>query len=313
MKTGNVNLENNLVLSPMAGFTDVAFRLMCKKYGAGLVCTEMVNAKGLRDENKRAQRIIKTYGEGRPFSIQIFGTDIASIKKAAKELEPLTDIISFNCGCPAARIKKTGCGAALLGDPDKIVEIVKALKSTISKPIIMKIRLGNKVRIDYVSLCKKMEKAGVDSIIVHGRTAKEGYSGHADWEAIGECVRAVKIPVIANGDVVDGPSAKKCLEVSGAAGICIGRAALGDPKVFERISKYLEDGTIIEEPSREEKLSMFLEYVRLAVPSGISWPQILHQAQCFTKGLEGGKHIRAKLSKAKTVEAIEKVMGELID
>ena len=312
MKIGNVELENNIILSPMAGFSDVAFRLLCKKYGAGLVCTEMVNAKGLRDENVRARRIIQTYGDGRPFSIQIFGTDIDEIKRAAKELEPLTDIISFNCGCPSLRIKKVGCGASLLDTPEKIIEITKALKEAINIPVMMKIRLGNAKRIDYVKLCKYIEEAGADAIIVHGRTAKEGYSGHSDWSAIKEIKEACDIPIIANGDIVDGPSAKKCLDETGADGLCIGRAALGDPRVFERIINYLEDGTIIEEPTRKEKLENFLEYCRLAVPAEIPWPQILTQAQCFTKGLEGGKYIRAKLSKAKTIDAIEHVMHDLV-
>lgn len=311
MRIGNVELENNLILSPMAGYSDIAMRVLCKRYGAGLVCTEMVNAKGLRDENIRARRIIKTKEEGRPFSIQIFGTDIAEIKRAAKELEPLTDIISFNCGCPAFRIKKIGCGAAMLDDPKKICEITRALKEVQSKPVIMKIRIGNKERCGYVSLCKQIEESGADAIIVHGRTAAQGYSGKADWSAIREIKEACSIPIIANGDVVDGPSAKKCLEETKADGLCIGRAALGDPRVFERINAYLKDGTILPNPTPKEKAEMFLEYAKMAVEANIHWPQILHQAQCFTKGIEGGSKFRKELNEAKTVEHIEQVMKGL--
>lgn len=311
MRIGNVQLDNNLILSPMAGFSDVAFRLLARRAGAGLVCTEMVNATGLREENMRARRIIRSAEEGRPFSIQIFGTEIADIQRAARELEPLTDIISFNCGCPALRIKKTGCGAAMLDNPQKIIEITKALKAVIKKPLMMKIRLGNNKPTDYVQLCKDMEAAGADAIIVHGRTAAQGYSGKADWSAIKKIKESVSIPIIANGDVVDGPSAKACLEQTGADGIAIGRAALGDPAIFRRIGAYLNDGTLLSRPTAQEKTEAFLNYVRLAVPAGIEWNQILTQAQCFTKGIEGAAKFRLALNKAKTVEAIEEAMRNL--
>lgn len=312
MRIGNIEFENNLILSPMAGFSDIALRVLARQHGAGLVCTEMVNAQGLREENVRARRIIRSAEEGRPFSIQIFGTDLQEIVRAAKELEPMTDIISFNCGCPAFRIKKQGCGAAMLDDPKKIIEITKSLKDAVKKPVIMKIRIGNKEKCDYVALCKSIESAGADAIIVHGRTAAQGYSGTSDWSAIREIKKACTIPIIANGDIVDGPSAKRCLEETGADGLCIGRAALGDPHVFHRINHYLKTGEELPEPSIEKKVEMFLSYVRLAVPADIPWAQILTQAQCFTKGIEGGKKFRLALNSAKTIDAIEEVIRSML-
>ena len=311
MRIGTIDLENNLILSPMAGFSDFAFRILAKRAGAGLVCTEMVNARALQEENVKSQRIVSSSEEGRPFSVQIFGTDIEDIKKAAQQVEPLTDIISFNCGCPAFRIKKIGCGAAMLDHPEKIVEITKAIRSVVTKPIMMKIRLGNNKPTDYVRLCKEIEKAGADAIIVHGRTAAQGYSGKANWSAIREIKKEVTIPIIANGDVVDGPSAEKCLAETGADGIAIGRAALGDPLVFHRISTYLKTREVIPVPSAQEKVASFIEYLRLASSSGIPWPQILTQAQCFTKGIEGAAKFRLHLNQAKTVEAIEEAMKGL--
>jgi tRNA-dihydrouridine synthase B len=307
VRIGSLRLDGNLILAPMAGYTDMAFRVLCRRAGAALVCSEMVHASAIAHENPKTRALMRVLEEERPVCIQLFGTEPEQVAASCKDIAPLCDAVSFNFGCPAFQIKASGCGAVLLDHPDTVEAIVAALRKALDndakgKPLIPKMRLGNKTRADYVGIAKRMEKAGADAIIVHGRTASQGYSGKADWEAIGEIVNAVSIPVIANGDIIDGKTAKECLRDSGAAGLAIGRAALGDPDVFRRINAYLEDGTVIAAPSGDERIAMFKEYLTLAKDAGIDRVHIIQQAMQFTKGIKGGARIRERLSVMKDVD-----------
>lgn len=327
MRIRDLNLDGNLVLAPMAGYTDVALRVLCRRAGAALVCSEMVHASAVLHENPKTKALMAVQTAERPVCIQLFGSDPAQVAQSLLDIEKAQDMqgkgrgitavdaYSFNFGCPAVQIKASGCGAALLDDPVRIEAIVVALREALDtvatsagakkqKPLIPKMRLGNKEMGDYVDIAQRLEVAGADAIIVHGRTAAQGYSGKADWDAIRDIVKAVKIPVIANGDVVDGPSAKACLKASGAAGLAIGRAALGDPDVFRRINAYLKDGTVIPPPTSEEKLAMFKEYLDIARDAGIDRVQIAQQAMQFTKGMKGGARLREKLSTVKNVQDV---------
>ncbi len=318
MRIGTLKLDGNLILAPMAGYTDVALRVLCRKAGAALVCSEMVHASAVLHENPKTKALMAVQSAERPVCIQLFGSIPAQVAQSLLDIERLHDTLgekgtqvdaySFNFGCPAHQIKASGCGAALLDDPALIESIIVALRKATKKPLIPKMRLGNKEPADYVDIAQRIEAAGADALIVHGRTAAQGYSGKADWDAIRDIVEAVKIPVIANGDVIDGPSAKACLKASGAAGIAIGRAALGDPDVFRRISAYLKDGTVIAKPTSEEKLAMFKDYLELARDAGIDRVHIVQQAMQFTKGMKGGARIRETLASAKSADDVLSIL-----
>lgn len=292
VKIGNVLLPNNLVLSPMAGFTDMPFRVLCRRHGAGLVSSEMVAAASVHEPALPLLRRRQTCEDERPTSIQLFGTDPQNIADAARELGPDCDVLGFNMGCPAPQIKRAGCGAALLDHPEKCVAIVRAIKQASPKPLLVKMRAGNQSAMDVVAFAKCLEEAGADALIFHARTAAQGYSGRADWSLIRHVKENVHIPIIGNGDINDGPSAHRALSESGADGIAIGRAALGDPRLFGRIAHFLETGNAAPGTTPAQRAEDFLLYLERAQELGYDMPRILQQAQRFTRGLRGGAELR---------------------
>lgn len=296
LRIGDVRLPNNLVLSPMAGFTDLAFRVLCRRHGAGLVSSEMVAAASVGREAPHPRLRSRTSQEERPTSIQMFGTEPDVVAKAARELGEKCDVLGFNMGCPANQIRRAGCGAALLDHPERCEDIVRAVKRATPTPLLVKIRAGNETRMDVVSFARRMEAAGADGLILHARTAQQNYSGRADWSLIRDVKLGVAIPVVGNGDIVDGASAERALRESGADGIAIGRAALGDPRIFHRIAGFLEAGTAPAAPSLEERQTDFLEYARMAIDLGYDRARILQQAHRFTRGLRGGPALRSLLT-----------------
>ncbi len=313
LEIGKLSLDNNLVLSPMAGYTDVAMRVLCRRAGAGMVFTEMVHSTALLHRNAKTLAMTQILDEERPVCVQLFGTEPSQLATSCKELNDEFDALSVNFGCPAQQIKAAGCGAALLDKPDRIAAIVSSLRKSTEKPLIPKMRLGNSGRADYVGIARSMERAGADALIVHGRTASQGYSGKADWAAIAEIVDALSIPIIANGDVVDGKSANECLEITGAAGLAIGRAALGDPDVFRRIDVFLMDGVESEMPTDLERVRVFKEYVDQAGKAGISTSSIIQQAMQFTRGMKNGARIRGHLGSAKNVKDVLETLRKSFD
>ncbi|HEX9816847.1 MAG TPA: tRNA-dihydrouridine synthase [Candidatus Thermoplasmatota archaeon] len=305
MKIGNAQLPNNLVLSPMAGFTDMPFRVLCRKHGAGLVSSEMVAAASIHEPAIPLLRRRQTCEDERPTSIQLFGTDPENIAEAARELGPDCDVLGFNMGCPAPQIKRAGCGAALLDHPEKCEAIVRAIKRASDKPLLVKMRAGNQAAMDVVAFAKRLEEAGADALIFHARTAAQGYSGRADWSLIRLVKETLWIPLIGNGDISDGPSAYRALSESGADGIAIGRAALGDPRLFGRIAYFLEHGKPAPATTPAERADDFLTYLEGAEALGYDMPRILQQAQRFTRGLRGGAELR------ETFQGGRKPVGEI--
>lgn len=296
LRIGDVRIPNNLVLSPMAGFTDLAFRVLCRRHGAGLVSSEMVAAGSVGREAPHPRLRSRTNQEERPTSIQMFGTEPDVVAAAARSLGELCDVLGFNMGCPAHQIRRQGCGAALLDDPARCESIVKAVKKASPTPLLVKMRAGNEAAMDVVAFARRLESAGADGIIFHARTARQNYSGRADWSLIRAVKEAVSVPVIGNGDIVDGPSAERALRESGADGIAIGRAALGDPRLFGRIAAFLESGFSAEPPSWRERREDFLAYLGMALDLGYDRARILQQAHRFTRGLRGGADLRARLT-----------------
>lgn len=262
LKIGNVELDNNILLAPMAGITDRAFRLVCEEFGPGLVCTEMVSGKGLFYDDKKTDLLLNMDGEKRPISAQIFGNDVESMKYAAKYVSKIADIVDINMGCPAPKVVKNGDGSKLLLNLPLVEEIVREVVKASEVPVTVKIRKGwDSNSVVAVEAAKIIEKAGASAITIHGRTRSEFYSGVADWNIIKQVKQSVNIPVIGNGDIKSKEDAKKIFEMTGVDGIMIGRASLGNPWIFKEII----NGEDISNISNEEKLRIILKHIDLEI------------------------------------------------
>ena len=279
----------------MAGFSDLPFRVLCRKHGAGLVSSEMVAAGGVGREAPHPTQRMRVSALEHPTSIQLFGTEPDEVENAARTVEENCEILGFNMGCPAPQIKRQGCGAALLDHPERCEELVRAVKRGSKKPLLVKMRAGNGGLVDFLALGKRLEAAGADAFIFHARTAAQGYSGRADWHYIRRLKEHVSVPVIGNGDIRTGRDAQRALETSGADGVALGRATLGDPRVFGRIAHFLQHGVEPAPPTPQERAADYLEYLDMAGGLGFHNMRLVQQAQRFTNGIEGGKELRAAL------------------
>ena len=313
LKIGNVELENNLILAPMAGVTNRPFRMICKEYGAGMVCTEMASARAMYHNDLKTKRLLNTDGEKRPISMQIFGSDEESMAYAARYVNDIADIIDINMGCPAPKVVKNGDGSKLLLDLEKAEKILNCVIQNAKVPVTLKIRKGwDKENIVAVEIAKIAEKCGVSSITVHGRTRSEFYTGKADLDIIKKVKENVKIPVIGNGDVIDGKSAKRMFEYTGVDGIMIGRGSFGNPWIFKQIIYYLQTGEEIEEPSKEEKLKVMKEHIELAVEEKgeIAVKELRKHIAWYTKNLKNSSEFRASINQIETREELIKKVEE---
>ena len=316
LQIGNVVLDNNLILAPMAGVTDLPFRLLCREQGAGLVCMEMVSAKAIYFHNKNTEELMEIHPKERPVSLQLFGSDPDIISEMAKKIEERPfSILDINMGCPVPKVVNNGEGSALMKDPKLVEEIISKTVKAIHKPVTVKIRKGfNDNLINAVEIARIAEGCGAAAIAVHGRTREQYYAGSADWEIIARVKDAVSIPVIGNGDVKDGVSAKALLEQTGCDGVMIGRAVRGNPWIFNEILHYLETGQ--EQPRipsgevrdtilRHAKMELDIKGEYTAVREmrkHISW---------YTAGYPNSAALRREINAMETYEELEKAVRRI--
>lgn len=313
---GGVTLKNNLILAPMAGVTDLPFRLLCSEQGAGMTGMEMVSAKAILYGNKNTEGLLAIHPQEGPASLQLFGSDPKIISEMAARIEerPFA-VLDLNMGCPVPKIVNNGEGSALMREPKLAGEIIAATVKAVKKPVTVKIRKGfDEAHVNAVEIAKIAEDAGAAAIAVHGRTREQFYSGRADWEIIAKVKEAVSIPVIGNGDVTDGESARRMLSETGCDGVMIGRGARGNPWLFGEIAAFLEDGRILPAPSMEEKKKMILRHAALQLEikgeyTGVR--EMRKHLSWYTAGLPNSARLRGQVNLAERFEQIEGLVESL--
>jgi nifR3 family TIM-barrel protein len=307
---GPIEIENQIVVAPMAGVMNIAYREVVKEFGAGLVCAEMVSDKGVIYHNEKTIKMLQVSEFEHPMSMQVFGADVASIVEAAKVIDQHSnaDIIDINMGCPVKKVTKGHAGSALLADPDLIYDIVKATVDAVSKPVTVKIRIGwDSHSINAVEVAKLIEKAGASAIAVHGRTRAQLYEGKADWNIIRQVKEAVSIPVIGNGDVRSYEDAKRMLEETGVDAVMVGRAALGNPWVVEEMVQGLAGNVRHRDVAFEERKTTILKHLhRLVEVKGekIAVLEMRTHIAWYVKGLPYSTELKRKLQSIETVDDI---------
>ena len=318
-KIGNVEINNQIVLAPMAGISNTSYRKIIKEMGAGLIFAEMVSDKAIMYGNEKTMDLLKMDDKERPIAQQIFGNDIESFLSASKYIEETMhpDIIDINMGCPVPKIAiKSQAGSALLKNPDKIYEIVKAVVDNVSVPVTVKIRAGwDSNSINCVEVAKKIEAAGASAITLHARTRAQGYSGAADWSLIKQVKEAVKIPVIGNGDVTDCYKAKQMLEETGCDAVMIGRGVLGNPWLIKECIDYLEKGIEPTKVTAKDKIAMLKRHFNLLVEDKgekLAILEIRSHALWYIKGLKGSAQIKNKICGTKNKDEMFRILDEYL-
>jgi len=305
-------------LAPMAGVSDPALRLQCKKMGAGLVVTEFTNIHSiiakesqLKERMKTIQEFIEFSDEERPLSIQLFGSDLTALEKAAKIVEPYFDIIDYNMGCPAPHITQQMAGGALLQEVNLTQQIFSTLVNAVKKPVTLKIRSGvtDASKFLFRDIAEIAEDEGIEMITFHPRTVSQGYSGTADWNLIKELKEISSIPIVGNGDITTPEDAKTMIDNTNCDYVMIGRGAMGNPFLFEQINDYLKTNSY-KEYSFKDRLDSFFEYLHLTNQYKIKFANIKGQAMRFTKGMKGGSKLRSKITISKNIEELEKIMND---
>ncbi len=315
LKIGNIELENNLILAPMAGVTDLPFRLLCKEQGCGLLYTEMVSAKAILYKNKNTQELLKVEPGERPIAVQLFGSDPEIVGDIAHQIEEGPyDIIDINMGCPVPKIVNNGEGSALMKDPKRVEAILSSMVKKVKKPVTVKFRKGfNDQSVNAVEIAKIAESCGVSAVAVHGRTREQFYSGKADWDIIRQVKEAVKIPVIGNGDIFTPQDAKQMMEETGCDGLMIARGAQGNPWLFSRTNHYLNTGELLPEPGTEEICRMILRHARMQAEmkgeeNGMK--EMRKHIAWYTAGLPHSASLRRECNLLETLEELEKLLEE---
>jgi tRNA-dihydrouridine synthase B len=311
LQIGNVKLENNLILAPMAGVTDLPFRVLCREEGCGLLYTEMVSAKAILYKNKNTKELLEVDPSERPIAVQLFGSDPQILGAMAHQIEDGPyDLIDLNMGCPVPKVAGNGEGSALMKNPKLVEEILSTMVRSVKKPVTVKFRKGfDDEHVNAVEIAKIAESCGVSAVAVHGRTREQYYSGTADWDIIRQVKEAVSIPVIGNGDIFTPQDAKRCLEETGCDGLMIGRGARGNPWIFKRTAHYLETGELLAEPTGAEIGEMILRHARMQVKMKgeyIGMKEMRKHVAWYTAGLPHSASMRRASNELETLEQLEK-------
>lgn len=313
LKIGSVTLDNNILLAPMAGVTDLPFRLLCREQEAGLVCMEMVSAKAILYKNKNTESLLTIHPQEGPVSLQLFGSDPKILSEMARQIEERPfSILDINMGCPVPKVVGNGEGSALMKQPKLVEEIVTAVVKAVKKPVTVKIRKGfNDTCVNAVEIARIAEQCGAAAVMIHGRTREQYYTGEADWEIIAKVKDKLSIPVIGNGDIKDGVSAEAILRQTGCDGIMVGRAARGNPWIFRQIAAYLQDGTVLPAPEKEEIRATILRHAKLQLAykgeyTGIR--EMRKHVSWYTAGMPDSARLRRTVNMVESFAALEELV-----
>lgn len=316
LTVGSVTLDNNIILAPMAGVTDLPFRLLCSEQGAGMCCMEMVSAKAILYKNKNTESLLEIHPQEGKVSLQLFGSDPGILSEMAKKIEDRPfDILDINMGCPVPKVVNNGEGSALMKQPRLVEEIVSAVVKAIRKPVTVKIRKGfDEAHVNAVEIAKIAEAAGASAVAVHGRTREQYYAGEADWEIIAKVKENISIPVIGNGDVTDGLQAEEMLRQTGCDGVMVGRAARGNPWIFGQIKAYLESGKELTKPDAEEVRATVLRHARLQLAckgeyTGVR--EMRKHVSWYTAGMPHSARLRQSVNMVESFEDLERLVKSM--
>ena len=317
LRIGNTVLENNVILAPMAGVTDLPFRVLCREQGAGCVVTEMVSAKAVLYNNKNTRELLQIDPAERPAAVQLFGSEPDIMAEIAARLEEGPyDYIDVNMGCPVPKIVNNGEGSALMKNPERAKEVLTAMVKAVKKPVTVKFRKGfNDLSVNAVEFAKMAESCGVAAVAVHGRTREQYYSGKADWDIIRQVKEAVRIPVIGNGDIFTPEDAGRMLKETGCDGIMVARGAKGNPWLFGRINHYLDTGEVLPGPSMAEIKAMILRHGRMLVQfkgEGVAMREMRGHMAWYTKGMPHSATLRNEINQVETVKGFVELLNRKI-
>ena len=317
MKIGNVQLDNEVFLSPMAGVTDLPFRTICKEKGCGMLYTEMINAKALCYDDENTKKMLNLEDDGHPVAVQIFGSDPEYMGKAASIMNQYTnDILDINMGCPAPKVIKNGDGSALMRNPKLAAEVLTAVVKNSKKPVTLKIRKGwDDNSVNALEIAKIAEECGISALAIHGRTREQFYSGKADWDIIAEIKQSINIPVIGNVDVFDVQDAVNMLEKTKCDAIMIGRGSQGNPWIFNRINHYMKTGEVLPEPTLEEKISTAIKHMNLAVAEHGEYVAVREMRKhigWYLKGLKNSAKYRDQINKITDYKEVISMLEEYV-